>query len=103
MENFTTGTLLHTASLHRYNANAHVVDFLFDNCSETYWQSATNVTPVTVQLQLDTYVNLSKIFISFASELPPSVKLEYRQGSQWVPLQYWADDCARFQLQNDGT
>ena len=91
-------------SLRRYDATAHAVDFLFDNCSETYWQSAAGVTPVTIQLQLDTYVNLSKIFISFESELPLSAKLEYRHDSQWVPLQYWADDCnASFTLQNNGT
>ena len=89
---------------YRYDAAAHVVDFLFDNCSETYWQSAADETPVTIQLQLKTYVNLSKIFIHFESELPQSARLDYFQDPQWVPLQYWASDCnVSFALENNGT
>ena len=70
-----------------------MVEFLFDNSSDTYWQSAEGETPVAVQLELASLTSLSKIFISFQSALPTFATLEYMLNSQWEPLQYWADDC----------
>ena len=94
LKEFIEGYIIHTlASICRYDESAHVVEFLFDNSSETYWQSAVDETPVTVQLQLSSLTNLSKIFISFESGLPTFATLEYMMDSQWKPLQYWADNC----------
>lgn len=92
-------------SFARYNTDAYAVEFLSDGSNETFWQSASNVSPVTVQLHLRSEVDLSKIFITFESALPPSAKLEYLdESSGWVPLQYWADNCTeRFELDNNGT
>ena len=91
-------------SFSRYNTDAYAVEFLSDGSNETFWRSASNVSPVTVQLHLRSEINLSKIFITFESALPPSAKLEYfNESSLWDPLQYWADDCTeRFELDNNG-
>lgn len=90
--------------IHRYNVTPHVVDLLFDDSSDTYWQSEVNISPVNIQLQLSSVTNLSKIFITFESPLPPSAELDYLDpDSHWVPLQYWADNCTeRFSMENDG-
>ena len=77
----------------RYDEAARVVEFLFDNSTDTYWESAAGETPVTVQLRLDSLTNISKIFISFVSPLPTVAMLEYAVDSQWMALQYWADNC----------
>lgn len=90
--------------IHRYNVTPHVVDLLFDDSSDTYWQSEVNISPVNIQLHLSSVTNLSKIFITFESPLPPSAELDYLDpDSRWVPLQYWADNCTeRFSMENDG-
>lgn len=86
------------------HSTPHVVDLLFDESSDTYWQSEVNTSLVNIQLHLSSVTNLSKIFITFESPLPPSVQLDYLDpDSIWVPLQYWADDCmTRFSMENDG-
>ena len=80
-------------TVYRYNTAAHAVEFLCDDSSESYWQSAVNEAPVTIQVQLSALTNLSKIFITFESALPTFAMLEYMKDSQWTPLQYWADNC----------
>ena len=88
--------------LSRYNIDAHAVEFLADDSKETYWQSPSGISPVSIQLHLSSKVDLSKIFISFESPLPPSVRLDYYSPEGWSPLQYWADDCnKRFAMEND--
>lgn len=91
---------------HRYNVTPHVVDLLFDDSSDTYWQSEVDASIVNIQLHLSSITNLSKIFITFESALPLSVQLDYMYldpDSIWIPLQYWADDCMeRFSMENDG-
>ena len=87
-----------THVLYRYNEAAHTVEFLLDGSNQTYWQSAANESPVSVQVNLASLTNLSKIFIHFESALPTFAMLEYMQNSQWEPLQYWAENCTNENL-----
>ncbi len=81
---------------HRFQLSAAVSDFLADDSDDTIWSSDPGATPVMTTLGFTNPTPLSKMFISFTSELPTRATLEFFQTSSnaWISLQHFALNCS---------
>ncbi|XP_029286569.1 laminin subunit beta-3 [Cottoperca gobio] len=77
---------------------AHTVqDALSTSGPERWWQSKKEVTPVTLQLDLDNLFQLDNLVLSFKGPRPSAFVIERKQddGRAWQPTLYLATDCEK--------
>ncbi|XP_034442702.1 laminin subunit beta-3 [Hippoglossus hippoglossus] len=77
---------------------AHTVqDVLSTSGPERWWQSKKDVSPVTLQLDLDNLFQLDNLFLNFKGPRPSALVIERTldNGRTWEPSLYLATDCQR--------
>ncbi|XP_053291489.1 laminin subunit beta-3 isoform X2 [Pleuronectes platessa] len=77
---------------------AHTVqDVLSTSGPERWWQSRKDVTPVTLQLDLDNLFQLDNLFLNFKGPRPSALVIERTldNARTWAPSLYLATNCQR--------
>ncbi|XP_060925892.1 laminin subunit beta-3 [Limanda limanda] len=77
---------------------AHTVqEVLSSSGPERWWQSRKDVSPVTLQLDLDNLFQLDNLFLNFKGPRPSALVIERTldNGRTWEPSLYLATDCQR--------
>ncbi|KAF6732267.1 Laminin subunit beta-3 [Oryzias melastigma] len=77
---------------------AHTVqDVLSTSGPERWWQSRKGVTPVNLQLDLNSLFQLDSLVLSFKGPRPGALVIERTldHGQTWQPVLYLATDCQR--------
>ena len=94
--------ILRTQELQRISTNAHGAEFLNDKDDSTWWQSANDVSPVDVTIDLAHLREVYLVAIHFVSILPRAAIILYSQdGVNFTPRQYFAQDCETFNMTNN--
>ncbi|XP_073700504.1 laminin subunit beta-3 [Garra rufa] len=76
--------------------NAHTVQNVISSAGPNrWWQSKKDVSPVTLQLDLDRMYHLETVLLSFKGPRPDALIIERSRdfGRTWQPVLYMATDC----------
>ena len=76
-------------------ASEHAPSLMGDGNTSTWWQAETDLSGVTLRLNLSAPFLLSEISLSWRSPRPRSMLLEYStdSGASWTPYQFFSPDC----------
>ena len=93
-----------TSQVPRVNSDSHHVSLLNDDIFETWWQSELRVAPINVTINLDGLRVVLLVAINFRSVQPEAMIIYYSNngGVAFVPRQFYASNCSRFGLTDNG-
>ncbi|XP_037388044.1 laminin subunit beta-3 [Pygocentrus nattereri] len=76
--------------------NAHTIQNILPNATpDRWWQSKKDVSPVTLQLDLQQMFHVDNVMLSFKGPRPDALVIERTKdyGRTWQPALYMATDC----------
>ncbi len=93
-----------TSQVPRVNSGSRHVSLLNDDSTATWWQSEVGVAPVNVTVSLAGLRVALLVAINFRDVQPKAMILYYSNdgGISFTPRQYYASNCSRFGLANNG-